>query len=468
MYTMGCSNSHNNTTLNTKSPSSQNNSNSYIWLEYISLIQKATHYQHNNEHHQIVYNNKTMEYTFTIKGNKPINGFPLYIALHDGEVSHSAYNTNEYKKMKTLYLPNITNGIYLVIRGISNQSNFHYMNESYFMIERLLREMIALHNADPNKVYLLGVGLGGDAVYQLASRLSDRFAALSINSGHSYGLNLKNLLGIPIQIQVGENDIAYEKNKNAVNVYITLNQLHKEYNIPLQHIECNIHINKAKHIIDYHPSKKQQTIVKDPIEWLNNTNKDIATIQHNVNAIEFVSQFQRNPFPKRLIWDLTNSMLNNSNHSISNNKGEHYVTLTDFTKGVSMLNKKNQSNNNDMNSLIVCTPHYYWLEIGNKQLNEIGTTEIIASYDKDSNTICVESKVKYVRVLLCEEMVDIEKEITVIVCNTYKQSVKVFRHFATERRCLIERGDYNFVFNASIVIEYIGNNNYKIEQYDEN
>ena len=73
--------------------------------------------------------------------------------------------------------------------------------------------MIVLYDADPSRVYLIGVGLGGNAVYQLAARLPDRFAALSVNSGHTLGLNLKNLINIPIQIQVGENDIMFEKKR---------------------------------------------------------------------------------------------------------------------------------------------------------------------------------------------------------------------------------------------------------------
>ena len=458
--------------------SALNDPSCYLWKEYKSTYKNLSQTS-SSKTHKLHYNNKTIEFEFTIVGEKPLEGYPLFICLHDGEVSHGAYNTGEYKKMKTYYLKSITNGICLACRGISDQSNFHYMDESFVLIEKVIKEMIVLYDADPLRVYLIGVGLGGNAVYQLAARLPDRFAALSVNSGHTLGLNLKNLINIPIQIQVGENDIMFEKNKNAVNAFCTLCDLYKEYDIQTTTIECNIHTGKGKHIIDYNIKRAIQNVVNDPVAWLNA--QEYSSIPKNTNAILFLSQFKRNSFPQTIVWDVTKCFRrepasDNFFHSNKKMTLQTIPTINFSTKSdlqmdatLSHLSGNSTVNNKETrieNSISFSNCFCYWLETGNKNINEIGAVEIIAHLEKENNKIVIETPVKYIRVLLCQDFIDFDREVTIEIGKESK-TLKVMRNFATERRCISERGDYIFIFSAAVVIESTDLVQFKIYQFAE-
>ena len=156
---MGCNTSQRKVTLNGANQAIPNNSSCYLWKEYITTY-KTLNSSNSFRVNMIKYNNKAIEFDFVKVGEKPQEGYPLYICLHDGEVSHSAFNTSEYKKMKTLYLKSITVGICLACKGLSDQSNCHYMDESFVLVEKMIKEMIAVNDVDPNRVYLVGIGLG--------------------------------------------------------------------------------------------------------------------------------------------------------------------------------------------------------------------------------------------------------------------------------------------------------------------
>ena len=114
---MGCGSSQS-LLLKKNTISILNEPSCYLWKEYRSTYKNLSQ-SSTLKTHKLHYKNKTIEFDFTIVGEKPPEGYPLFICLHDGEVAHGAYNTGEYKKMKTYYLKSISNGICLACRGIS-------------------------------------------------------------------------------------------------------------------------------------------------------------------------------------------------------------------------------------------------------------------------------------------------------------------------------------------------------------
>ena len=284
-------------------------------------------------------------------------------------------------------------------------------------------------------------------------------------------MNLKNLVNLPIQIQVGENDNVFEKNKNAVNSYISLLELYKEYNLPQKELQCNIHSGKGKHIIDYYLKKSIQNVINDPIAWLNGGDFNIE--QKNVNAITFLSQFTRCSFPNKLIWDLTKCFKSdpqNDNNALAQKKLNmpNLISKNEalFQMEITLSHISGYSTMNINSASMGTNSHFYWLEIGNKNINEIGAVEIIAHYEKEKNKIVIETPVKYLRVLLCQEMIDFTKNV-IIEINKEEHSIQVSRSFATERRSISERGDYSYIFSAVIEIESQDLVKYKVEQYKE-
>ena len=63
-------------------------------------------------------------------------------------------------------------------------------------------------------------------------------------------------------------------------------------------------------------------------------------------------------------------------------------------------------------------------------------------------------------------MINFDNDVEIAVGN-FTKKLKITRNFATERRSMEERGDYNFIFSAVILIESFDLVNYKIEQFNE-
>jgi hypothetical protein len=110
--------------------------------------------------------------------------------------------------------------------------------------------------------------------------------------------------------------------------------------------------------------------------------------------------------------------------------------------------------------------YFYWLEIGTIDISEIGCLEIIVRLDTKNNSIYIDSPVKYLRILVNNRMIELSKEVKVYYKGQSK-SISLTHSFQTERRTLLERGDYNYIFSACIIFECKDSEHFKIGQYDE-
>lgn len=154
--------------------------------------------------------------------------------------------------MQAYYRGAVENGIYVACRGITDTWDLHFQNESYPLYERLIEEMIVNYGADPNRVYLLGFSAGGDGVYQISPRLADRFAAVSMSSGHPNGVSLLNLANCPIILQAGIRDYYSEEAKRSVQAAAfdgTLNGFGEKYGFGYEH-EVFIHVPEGHNYVD--------------------------------------------------------------------------------------------------------------------------------------------------------------------------------------------------------------------------
>lgn len=117
--------------------------------------------------------------------------------------------------MALYYRDSVQNGIYVAVRGITNNWNLHFDDASYPLYDRLIEDMTLLCHADPNRVYLLGFSAGGDGVYFVAPRMADRFAAANQSSGHPNGNTLLNTANLPICIQAGIRDTMFSPQRSV-------------------------------------------------------------------------------------------------------------------------------------------------------------------------------------------------------------------------------------------------------------
>ena len=137
---------------------------------------------------------------------------------------------------------------------------------------RIIQNMIAFHDVNPNRIYLMGRSAGGDGVYQLAPRMADRFAAAAMSAGHPNEASPLGLRNIPFAIHMGELDHRYNRNKVAVDWGNQLKALQK--NDPGGY-EYFVKIYKGKP------------------HWMDNL---------EASALIWMSDFVRNPYPGKIIW----------------------------------------------------------------------------------------------------------------------------------------------------------------------
>lgn len=167
-----------------------------------------------------------MPFEYFINGDLPDGGYPLYISLHGGGETSAEINDEQWENQKTLY--GTVDGIYFVPRSPTDTWNMWHQEYMEDFLFQIVTYSVARLNANPSRVYLLGYSAGGDGVYNLASRMSDRFGAAAMMAGHPGDAEIENLRNLPFAIYVGENDTAYNRAGLAYEWAMAYEKLHEE------------------------------------------------------------------------------------------------------------------------------------------------------------------------------------------------------------------------------------------------
>ena len=222
------------------------------------------------EDYLITIDNLELKFDFKFFGEKPKSGWSLYFSLHGGGGVADSVNEKSWNRHKTLY--NLKEGIYLVPRSPTNTWNMWHQSHIDVFFNRLIQNMIAFHDVDPNRIFLMGYSAGGDGVYQLAPRMADRFAAAAMMAGHPNETSPLGLRNIGFTIHMGDSDSLYNRNGVAI-----------EWKKNLKILREN-DFNGYPHFVKIHKNKGH---------WMGGL---------DTSAISWISNFTRNPFPKRIIW----------------------------------------------------------------------------------------------------------------------------------------------------------------------
>ncbi len=220
----------------------------------------------------------TMKYTMNVMGEEPLDGYPVYIALHGGGGSDTPdLNDSQWKAMQTYYKGSVDCGIYIAPRGVRDTWDTHFNPESYECYKRLLQNLAIFYNINPDRIYIVGYSAGGDGVYQITARMADYFAAANMSAGHPNGVDLTNVKNMPLYLQCGENDDAYDRN-------VVTEEYGKKDNVA----GVFIHKNKPHNFVDNgtEPQKLKDGSFAD------------------TNAIRLVEKHVRNPYPEEIEWNL--------------------------------------------------------------------------------------------------------------------------------------------------------------------
>lgn len=218
----------------------------------------------------IKINNREIKFDIKFFGNKSEQGWSLFFSLHGGGGEPKSENDRLWIRHKTLY--ELENGILFTPRSPTNTWNMWHQSHVDTFFNRIIQNMIAFHDVDPNKIYLMGRSAGGDGVYQLAPRMADRFAAAAMSAGHPNEASPLGLRNLPFTIHVGEHDNLYNRNKVAIDWGDQLKVLQK---------------NDPKGYVHF------VKIYKGKPHWMDNL---------EASALIWMSDFIRNPYPGKIIW----------------------------------------------------------------------------------------------------------------------------------------------------------------------
>ena len=218
----------------------------------------------------ITINNRQIKFDLRYFGKKLKDGWSLFISLHGGGETTEEKNNTYWNRHKTLY--ELDNGILFTPRSPTNTWNMWHQSHVDTFFNRIIQNMIAFHDVDPNRVYIMGRSAGGDGIYQVAPRMADRFAAAAMSAGHPNEASPLGLRNIAFAIHMGENDYLYDRNTVAIQWGNQLAEMREK------------DPGGYRHLVK---------IYKDKGHWMDNL---------EASALIWMSDFIRKPYPDKIIW----------------------------------------------------------------------------------------------------------------------------------------------------------------------
>ena len=312
---------------------------------------------------------KDKKIKFDIKhfGEQGEDGWSLFISLHGGGGTTESENNRLWNRHKTLY--ELEDGILFTPRSPSNTWNMWFQSHVDTFFNRIIQNMIAFHNVDPNKIYIMGRSAGGDGIYQVAPRMADRFAAAAMSAGHPNDSSPLGLRNTAFTIHMGENDSLYNRNDMAVKWGNDLKKLNKE---------------------DPEGYRYYIKIYKNKGHWMDNL---------EASALDWMSDFIRNPYPSKVVWKQGN-----------------------------VLHKR-----------------FYWLRNEDPSFGDL----IECNIDDQIITVLSSSSSK-ITIQLNDDLVDMDREITVNYLGRQLFKGFVYRDIDIIKRSIREYGDPKSVYYGEI------------------
>ena len=305
-------------------------------------------------------------------GQCPADGRSLYISMHGGGNCPKEVNDEQWYNQIYLYEP--AEGIYVAPRAPWNASDLWHKKGLDELFEDLIQACVVFEGVNPNKVYLLGYSAGGDGVWRMAPRMADKWAAASMMAGHPGEASQVNLYNLPFMIWMGEHDHYYDRNILA-----------KEKGAVMDSLSAA------------HPGKyiHQTNIIADKGHWMDR----VDTL-----ALDWMSQYRRNPYPKHVVWR------------------QEFVTRENF----------------------------YWLGAPADEMEQ-GKT-VIATIE--GNVINIERcDYSSLTIYLNDSLVNLDEKVTVVYKGKRVAKERLYRTIRNMHEALNKRNDRSYAFPAVLHVE---------------
>ena len=224
---------------------------------------------------------KEMPFYLLAKGAKGTNGWPLFLSMHGGGMAPSPgnphgsrMNDSEWQAQVRLFEAIYPGGLYFIPRMADDNDGrwwYHYCQASY---DRAIRRAVLFRDADPNRIYVMGISEGGYAALRLGAHMADRWAgscamAAAEPMDTSPPENFRNL---PLRCAIGERDTMFDRIGLARRFFAKLDGLQK----------ADSATNAYVHFFDEQAGRGHGVDYKAGPEW--------------------IARFERNPWPTRVVW----------------------------------------------------------------------------------------------------------------------------------------------------------------------
>jgi hypothetical protein len=163
--------------------------------------------------HQVRYGQHLSPYTVKKVGQRPADGWPLFIAMHGGGGAPKEVNDSQWMIMQIYYRDQfaVTGYQYLALRAPNDSWNGFYSDYVPPLVANLIRQLVLLGDVDPNKVYLMGYSHGGYGAFFIGPKIPDRFAAIHSSAAAPTGgtISPRTLRNTRFTYMIGEKDDAH-------------------------------------------------------------------------------------------------------------------------------------------------------------------------------------------------------------------------------------------------------------------
>ena len=197
--------------------------------------------------HEFTFNGFTMPYKFLTPHFKTDDDVPLIIFLH-GSGERGKDNIKQLTHGGKFFLDATKNkkfNSYVIFPQCDNNYRWSshktdpWIEDDYSknislslygdLVVKLVEDLIENHNIDRNRIYIMGLSMGGYGTFDLTSKRPDLFAAAVPICGGSNLDILQNAINIPHWIFHGDLDpvVPVQKSRDAFNFLINKKSHHK-------------------------------------------------------------------------------------------------------------------------------------------------------------------------------------------------------------------------------------------------
>lgn len=214
--------------------------------------------------------NARMNFYLGAKGDKPKDGYPVFIYLHG-----SGPRENEWATGLRLARMFQDGPSMYIVPQIPQEGEWYrwWQRSKQWAWEKILRILLSMPEVDKNRIYVFGISEGGYGSQRLASFYADYWAAAGPMAGGEPLLNapVENIGNVPFSFLTGDKDYMFYRHLLTKTTGEKLDSMQR------------IYPNEYKHRVELIPDKGHSIDYTPTTPWL--------------------AQHKRNAQPRHFIWE---------------------------------------------------------------------------------------------------------------------------------------------------------------------